>query len=956
MKEPGFRSGTAVRALLPLAWAALIAWLVFPALASGARGMAASLSAGWGRPMPGVFAGNALANLVAVALAAAVLGLAFPSGGLLLRFLRARRSNPLWFPASFPLGYGAASTAMLGLLLARLWYVPLLVLAFVVPAALGAARVGLRFRRPPLPQLDAPLKAALILLLFLVPRMLAPETHDDSWTYSLAGPDRWLGAHGLAVLFADYRVHFPMLAELPFALFVAAGVDQGASWLGLFLFLCGAAAAASRAPAGARGWAFLLVTAAATATAAASAKSDGPAAGYVLLAFAFAAGNKVAGSPALLATAGPPASRTGASAPVTPAVSRALAASGRGGMLAAAAMAGLALASKYSAPVAVAWVAVTAALAGRRFRPALLLVLLAAPLPWLAKSWLLTGDPVYPLLGARFAGLVPGLDARVAEAWRAWSHGEPAWKWAASAFGGLATESAAFLFIVPVLLTRRGGPGPILAALAAYGSWFVMMSSTHAARHAFPALAGALVIAAPEAVAAGRTVLPGRASWVVVLGVAALVLAAPEAVGADRAVLLGRASWVAVLAVAAASRFLAPFNAAVWNANPFPYILGMEDRSGFVRRGLTVVTDLERHLASVAHGRDRGSDRLAGFAGGRAVMLVGEQRAYGMPLPALEMTPDGGAGVPWFWAAMGSARGERDIVKRFRQLNALRLAYNPVRGYSTGSIFYAFAWPPAALEAYAGFFGRWMDLEYATPTMDYLHGMFYVYRLRSTPRSVPAFLMHLPGTEGEFYRRAGLVVKRPIAESVRLHFAAASSMPPVGFYLGMAGYAARMAEDYPLALRLYERPWRAGQVEQALLMVYGVCLFKTGRYAEAIQSFEHGRAVYPDLALDVDDYSARARFLLAFSMARRDPEVAARVAAAGLAAVEASPWRRQLSGHAGFLRMTLALAEFRRGRRDAGFAELKAAEQYVPGAGKLGLEQLEPWLKASARMVQDRTK
>jgi hypothetical protein len=716
--------------------------------------------------------------------------------------------------------------------------------------------------------------AAIVLLLLLVPRMLAPETHDDAWTYALAGPDRWLKAHGLAVLFADYRVHFPMLAELPYAFALAAGADQGASWLSLALFLCGAgAAAATVAPRGARGWAFLLVVGAANATSAAFGKSDGPAAGFVLLAFALAV---------------------------------------KGRLAPAAAVAGMALATKYSAPVAVAWVAVVARMEGRRFRTAHLAVAGLVVVPWLVKSWLLTGDPAYPLLGARFPSVVPGWDARVAEAWRAWGHGEPAWKWAESAVRGLAGENAAFLFMVPMLLTRRGGTGPVIAALIAYGSWFVMMSSTHAARHAFPALAGMLVLASAEAPGLARAPLPARAGW------------------------------FAALAVAAACRLTAPFGAAVWNANPFPYILGMQDRAVFVRQGLTVVADLE--------------GRLAGAGSRGAVMLVGEQRTYGMPRTALEMTPDGGAGVPWFWSEMGRARDDRDILKRFRQLGADRLAYNPVRGFATGSIFHPFAWPPAGLARWAGFFGRWMDPEYVSPTMDYRHGMFYLYRLRATPRPAPAFLMHLPGTEGEFYRRAGMTGKRSLNESVRLQLSALASMPPVGFYYGVAGYGARLAGQYPLALSLYERPWRAGQVEQALLMVRGVCLLKTGRYAEALESFERGRGVYPDLSLDVDDYSARARFLLALSVARVDPGRAARVAGEGLDVLGRSPWRKRFRTQEGFLRLARAMAELGMGRREAGFADLKAAEPLMPGVEKLNLEGLDAYLSANARMVEDRTR
>jgi hypothetical protein len=720
--------GKRLKPALALLWACAIAAIAAPRLMVGVRGSIEALSAGWGHPSLAVLLANWGRGLAGVALAAAMLGCAWLAGGPLAGLLRVGRRDPRRFAARIPLGYGAASLALLGLLLVRLWFLPLLVLAFVVPAAFVLARGGFSF--PRLPRPDTPMAAALVLLALLVPRLLAPEAHYDALTYSLAGPARWVGEHGLAVLFADYRVNFPMLAELPFALPLALGVDQAAGWLSLGVFLSGAAAALTLVPSFARGWGLLLLTATATMPVVISAKGDGAAAGFVLLALALV--------------------------------------SGRGTVLAAAVVAGMAVGTKYSAPVALAWVAVVGWLAGRKLRMAHLAVAAVVALPWFVKSWLLTGDPLYPLLGTGLARFGAGLDARTAEAWRAWRfrYGLSDRGFVASLAMGLAGESALFLWALPFALVVPVLRWPLIAALAAYASWYAVMSGFEPPRLGFPVMAGAMVLAA------------GRFREL------------------SRGPLL-RAALGITIAVTAASRLVSMHTVGSWNTNPFPYLLGMEDRQGFFRRAMTTYADLAGHLSSVAGGRDPGRDRLAGPAGGRATVLAGEPQTWRLPVPTLQMVPYGGSGVPWFREAVREARLEGDaeqgLLKRFRRLNATRVVCNPTRDFRNSSYFYRFEWSRPELAAWAAFFSRWMELEYMTPTCDYRQGMYYVYRLRSRPREAGAFLRHLPGTEADFYRRAGFDVPREPAEAVRLAVAAAKAMPPVGFYRhrGLAGWAIR---------------------------------------------------------------------------------------------------------------------------------------------------------------------
>jgi len=322
------------------------------------------------------------------------------------------------------------------------------------------------------------------------------------------------------------------------------------------------------------------------------------------------------------------------------------------------------------------------------------------------------------------------------------------------------------------------------------------------------------------------------------------------------------------------------------------------------------------------------------------------------------MVPYGGSGVPWFREAVREARLEGDaeqgLLKRFRRLNATRVVCNPTRDFRNSSYFYRFEWSRPELAAWAAFFSRWMELEYMTPTCDYRQGMYYVYRLRSRPREAGAFLRHLPGTEADFYRRAGLDVPREPAEAVRLAVAAAEAMPPVGFYGARAGIAAWRAGQYATGARLLAPAVKTGQIEEGFPVTYGECLVRMTRYADAVEAFGWAGESSPDLAWDAADYGARARFLMVHND-RADPARAAREAAEGMAAISESPFQARLTLFTGLLRLEWALAKLKQGRTAEAEAGMREAAKLVPGTADLKPEKLEAWLEWMAGRVRERT-
>ncbi|MGH9721349.1 MAG: hypothetical protein ACRD8O_14150 [Bryobacteraceae bacterium] len=171
-------------------------------------------------------------------------------------------------------------------------------------------------------------------------------------------------------------------------------------------------------------------------------------------------------------------------------------------------LAGFCAAIKISA-VIVPFAGVVFVLAQRRFRSALWLAAIAViPLaPWIARAWILTGNPAAPLLNWWFrnAYFHPQMDRVLAESWRT-LEGVPVWRapWELAVGGKLHGLLGPVYLLLPLsLLALRRPAGRLCLAAAVLLSlpWF----TNHGARFLMPALPFfALLIAAA---------VPPRAAW-----------------------------------------------------------------------------------------------------------------------------------------------------------------------------------------------------------------------------------------------------------------------------------------------------------------------------------------------------------------------------------------------------------------------------------------------------------
>ncbi|MEK7477478.1 MAG: hypothetical protein AAB152_17795 [Candidatus Coatesbacteria bacterium] len=705
-----------------------------------------------------------------------------------------------WFAAPL-LGYGAASLLLLGWLFVKLWF-PVVLALSLLPLLVPARRPGVvGSRQNPAPFLFPHLPWWVVgAFLLWLPWLLTPETHEDAWTYHLAAPRRWLDLHGLCLAHVDVSMHFPMTAELVYAFPLLLGLDAVPKWLNALGYLAGAGAlVAVLAPAEP---ALLWVTLGTTATSAvfATAKSDGFATGAILCALAIGLeARRKAGAPAASAWL-------------------------------AGIVAGLALASKNTSLLNVAWIPIVLVWmhgTGRGRWLARWVIGAAIPLlPWLAKSWLLTGDPVYPGPGMILA-LVP-----VAER----SH------WLGASVRGFVSENAAVAWILPAgLLLAWSVSRLALVPLATYLAWYIAFPTVHTPRFAFPAFAAAacLLLHAPLPALAGSA----RFSRVVFL------------------VLVG---------FSAVNRTASSFGAAALAPDPFPYLLGAETRSEHVFRGLTGVEEARRFLV-----RER--------AQGGAVLLVSEWHQYGMPQPCYEAAPDLRKPPVLLWDIVRSATTEADVRRAFRRLRVGWIVYNPVRALNAAHQGMPVAWTDAQLRLWHGFFRKWTSLAQASENLDFRHGALYVYRLLDHPTANKATPLHLPGVETLFGHALALEYAGDMEAAFQAARKVNDRMGPVTTNADTVGLLAFQAHRHDETLTYLRGSVEANFVDGENFFLYGLSAFLTGRFRDAAEVLPRAAAANPHRAPVARMYAAASRLQLARVILDRDPASADRECEAAVA-------------------------------------------------------------------------
>lgn len=328
--------------------------------------------------------------------------------------------------------------------------------------------------------------------------------------------------------------------------------------------------------------------------------------------------------------------------------------------------------------------------------------------PFLIRTWLITGNPVYPFF---FAGLdwVPECRAALV------AYGCPGYD---ADWHSLASIAGAVLR----LLGSDGG-------LALAGLPLLLLFSA-------PAGTGTLVLAGACGVAFLMTTLPclrymSPALLPVTVAGAAALAASPLFSGRARG---GRVLILGILLLGV----LRAFVVADFTFDRLPTAAGLERPAAFETRILSTY-----------------AGAAAAVPGTGRLLLLGDPRGmlFGRNRPAVTQDL---MDLPVPLKIARECGSPERIAVRFRQLGFHTIAVNYVTSEFRGSIVPAFSWRNDEIGRYARFWARWAEPVWPAGAFDYdyRNGGFAAWRLRRHPRP-ERDVTFLPGTEALAARRDG---------------------------------------------------------------------------------------------------------------------------------------------------------------------------------------------------------
>jgi len=748
------------------AWAAFCLFVGLPTAFRGWSGAVAALgSVGWrevlaARPLHAL-AAHAQVLGIALAVAAAWAGYGAP----VLAWLGTPAAKR-WERAALALllGFAALGAALLGVALAGLFAPAVVAVAALAGLALPGARAAVAAAARARPRLPATGRRWVVLGLapVLIPLLaaLTPDVQMDSYTYHLAVPEQILRVHKFTAEGLSLSRGYTLAAELVYSAAVIPGRDSVAHWLNIIAFAGAVSLLAgwvSRLAGPAAGWlaAGAIATMGFVVQMAMVAKNDLAAAAYPLAGVVCLARGWPGLAAVLLGCGG--------------------AAKWNGLLFAALALPAL-------------WRGGVRRSLGRT-------CLVAFPvLPWLLRSWLWAGDPVWPALSRWIPGAL--WDAPSQEAMTIMRH-----PWGGLAAGLLAAPPALFRAVV--------AEAPGLALLVPF------------------ALAGGLqarwtVWYAAAGLAGCAVAMPFQ--WIRLALPAVILLAEAASAGAVRTAARWPERRRIVAAAALALVAWLPAGGFVTSADParrLPALTGAWSEDRFLSESLTTYRVLARNL-----GRLPGCTRLVGFSDIRHYRLPGrylEERCYG---------------GTWGWTlARESATPER-IRIRWRQLGIRYAIENVVNEGLPHAAAAPFRWDSRMLAVWRAFVGRYLEVAVPPPEEDDRNGGFVAWTVRARPLDrEPGWLPSLPGIDAvvDEVTRHGLTGDAEgWISSARV---LASQVPNVDFVgsLAAVGYYSlgRYAEAYGELLAGVQH----GSVADGNFWMAGASALMLGRRADARRCF-----------------------------------------------------------------------------------------------------------------------
>ena len=691
---------------------------------------------------------------------------------------------------------------------------------------------------------------AILLSIMYMSAAIIPDTHVDSYSYHLAVPAQILKAHKFTGEGASFQHHFPLTAEMVFLPAVALGLDALPHLINLCLLMVCVGAIASWAEqqtnwiAHALTWS-LIPSFVLAAQSVIVAKSD-------MLACAYA----VVGGIALFGKA---KGRV------------------RSPSIVSAILLGAGAATKFNGVVLLALSCVIMIATRPTFLRGAFWMSIAILMwiSWPLKSWLMTGDPMHPMLSSHLGS----------ELWNQQSaasvliaRGEPLspLKWMSELVGNLLTNQPIVLVLLILALFTIRDSG---AAERRVGLWATLGL-------------GVLSLAIPGQWF--RLSLPCLL-LVIGCGVVSLTRGIAHYSSGTRATLLFvsmLSTWIP--AGMFTRNLLDPVSA-------IRYLIGQDAPSVYLESRCTTSSRLAHDLGGLPDVK-----RVIGFGDIRFYHVPGRflmERCYG---------------ETWAWKLSRESRNASDILKRFREMGCGHLVYNFVTETYPHEYARPFIWNQRMIEVWRTFFRSYVEMIVPPSMIDHVNGGFCIFRVRRTQvGSSPRFQSYLPGYESLYLpaTRAALsgdwiLFQREVSDLE-------ARLPNVGGVTAMAAQAYRQDGKWSAGLSKYRTLVAHGAIYDETWLGAAVCASEMGYDQEALHYAEHALELNLDWKSQAERIIGRSCNNLAFHSLEKRSHIGT--------AIKWSQRAVALDPGSAAFRHTLALLQLATGDRRGGAMSLHIA-------------------------------
>jgi len=763
-----------------------------------------------------------LARSIAAVLLAMALFLIYDSAGA--RLSRLATGHCLTGPGRLvtaPLAYGIMSLTLLGSAAVGLWHLPVLLFILAGFAFLGVAGIRDSFRT-----WAAEVKAVwnnsgaasrigwmvLGLLAFLF--ATAPEVHPDCAQYHLAFPQQILALHHLPWTQVFWFWLLPLPAELPYV-FPLLARNENISIVMMLAFASASALALVRS------LPFRIPPAVAFAVALAglalhdncwtsfTAKNDLASAAFGL-----------AGTALLLASGG--CSRRDRL--------------DRGMVLLGALLLGFCGTTKFVLMPLAGILAILPVLVRRRVRFGLALLSgagLALPLlPWMARSFIQCGDPLFPAGTLALSGIlgIPGRNRDIIAEFMLVQEKR------AHGLFALDTGRAALL-MCPVILAA-------LPALLRARAWMALLPAVVM----LPGIAAQFLLMPASSWAVYRFDYLAALIWNLT-GFAALSGVATTTGDRERSSPL----IPGLVAVAAGFSLLVGFShTAWWHESSYQnyldqasYPAGRASAEEYRLRGLFSYGSILPALKKAS----------AGLPPGSSVIEAAETVCWDSPLRVRTDT----VGPPPVWSVFAESASLTRVRARFRQMNARLLIFNSERNQFTATICEPYPWDARMLRLYADFAGEHMRLLASSGNCFDQYGTLWLYGILPRPAKPLKRILFLPGAERGFCRMKQFYYTKNFQEAVRVGLELRALLPELALIDLRLGEILFMGGQTEKGFELLDASVNEGLIHGRNLtqaMLAAVILKKD---AEADRLYKMHLEWYPTRRADADSIKAMGK-------------------------------------------------------------------------------------------------